>query len=272
MPQPDSGTSPPDLSNDLALALALADDADHIALSRWGAADLRVESKPDLTPVTEADQAVERSIRETLGRRRPGDPIIGEEFGGAESGSPAGRSWVIDPIDATANYVRRVPVWATLICLLLDGDPVVGVVSAPALGRRWWACRGSGARMSEPVGPDRPISVSGVASLADASFSNSDDVGWADLGCANGLDQLRRTCWRSRAYGDFYSHLLVAEGAVDIAAEPSLKIWDMAAVVAIVREAGGRATSFDGGDPLTSGSLVTSNGLLHDQVVATLGR
>jgi len=270
MSQPDSGNPPVDLSDDLALALALADDADRIALSRWGAADLRVESKPDLTPVTEADQAVERRIREMLERSRPGDPIIGEEFGAAGSGLPTGRSWVIDPIDATANYVRRVPVWATLICLLLDGDPVVGVVSAPALGRRWWAARGSGAHMSEPVGPVRPIEVSGVPSLADASFSNSDDVGWAEIGCGNGLDRLRRTCGRSRAYGDFYSHLLVAEGAVDVAAEPSLKVWDMAAVVAIVRESGGRATAFDGGDPLTSGSLVTSNGLLHDQVLALL--
>ncbi|MDP3971546.1 MAG: inositol monophosphatase family protein [Candidatus Nanopelagicales bacterium] len=261
---------PEDLELDLALALNMADEADKISLSRWGASDLRVESKPDLTPVTEADKGVEHLIRQMLGERRPTDRIIGEEFGGAESALPAGRTWVIDPIDATANYVRRVPVWATLICLMLDGDPILGVVSAPGLGRRWWALKDSGAWVSEFGRSARRIEVSAVGSLSHASFSYSDDVGWAELGADRGLDHLRSECWRSRAYGDFYSHLLVAEGAVDVAAEPCLKIWDMAAVVAIVRESGGRATSFDGGEPLLAGCLVTSNGILHDALLATL--
>lgn len=259
--------------SDLDLALDMADAADRISMKHYFATHLDVQLKPDHTPVTEADKAVEKRLRSALKKLRPADGIIGEEFGGATwSHLPSGRTWVIDPIDATKNYMRHVPVWATLIALLVDGVPELGVVSAPALGRRWWAQSGQGAWLSEPGRRVHHLGVSSVASLSDASFSYSDSAGWADQDALGGLDVLVADCWRTRAYGDYWSHMLVAEGAVDIAVETELKIWDMAALVAIVREAGGRATSFDGGDPLLGSSIVSSNGLLHDAVLAALGR
>ncbi|MCU0299995.1 MAG: histidinol phosphatase [Candidatus Nanopelagicales bacterium] len=249
--------------DDLALALALADAADAIALDRYRAADLVVETKPDLTPVTEADRAVEAALRAMLAEARPEDPVLGEEFGGAMTG--ATRQWVIDPIDATKNYVRGVPVWATLIGLLVEGRAEVGVVSAPALGRRWWAARGAGAHTRGPDG-ERTLHVSAVRDLADASLSFSDHVGWRP----GALAALTHGVWRARAYGDFWSHLLVAEGAVDVAAEPELNIWDVAGLVAIVEEAGGRITGVDGSPALGAGSGLTTNGLLHQQVLDVL--
>jgi histidinol-phosphatase len=249
--------------DDLALALALADAADTIALHRYRAADLVVETKPDLTPVTEADRAVETALRAMLAEARPADLVLGEEFGGARAG--AGRQWVIDPIDATKNYVRGVPVWATLIGLVIDGRAEVGVVSAPALGRRWWAARGAGAHTTGPDG-QRALRVSAVRDLADASLSFSDHVGWRPASLA----ALTGAVWRARAYGDFWSHLLVAEGAVDVAAEPELNVWDVAGLVAIIEEAGGRMTGVDGSPVLGAGSGLTTNGLLHEQVLALL--
>lgn len=253
---------------DLALALALADVADRISMARFRATDLIVETKPDLTPVTEADRAVEQALRAELAQARPADGILGEEFG-SEGG--AHRRWVLDPIDGTKNYVRGVPVWATLIGLMVDEDAVVGVVSAPALGRRWWAASGQGAWTTDPTSSSpRPLRSSGVRALADASFSFSDAVGWAERGAQDGLRVLLSGTWRQRAYGDFWSHMLVAEGAVDIAAEPQLETYDMAALIPIVEEAGGRITSYSGGSALGGGSAVTTNGLLHDQVLAVL--
>lgn len=255
--------------DDLQLALILADAADELSMARFRAGDLVVDTKPDLTPVTEADRAVESALRELLATHRPDDGILGEEFG--VSGADADRRWVLDPIDGTKNYVRGVPVWATLIGLMDGSDVIVGVVSAPAMARRWWAARGAGAFTTDPgSGIPRALKVSAVRSLADASFSYSDARGWAERGAGPGLQTLLETTWRQRAYGDFWSHMLVAEGAIDVAAEPDLQSYDMAALIPIVVEAGGRFTSYGGGDSLVEGSALSSNGLVHDDVLALL--
>ena len=228
-----------ELGPDLELALAMADAADLITMDRFGSLDLVVETKPDLTPVTEADKATEVALRAMLAELRPGDSVLGEEFG--TSDGSAARRWII----------------------------VVGVVSAPALARRWWAASGSGAwgRMldHEPV----RLQVSLVRSLNDASLSYSDAGGWSAL-TATGLESLLNTTWRQRAYGDFWSHILVAEGAVDVAAEPALGPWDIAAIIPIVTEAGGRITAFDGRPALEGGCAVTTNGALHEAVLHLL--
>lgn len=250
-------------SDDLALALALADEADAISMGRYRAEDLIVDTKPDLTPVTEADRAVEDALRRHLVAERPGDLILGEEYGGQPSAT--GRQWVIDPIDGTKSYVRGVPVWATLIALVVDGRAELGVVSAPALARRWWAAPGAGSHVQGPEG-QRAIRVSAVAALADASFSFSDHVGWQP----GALEALTGATWRSRGYGDFWSHLLVAEGAVDIAAEPELNIWDIAALIPIIELAGGTVTAHDGSPALLAGSGLSTNGLLHAQALAAI--
>ena len=230
------------VADDLALALEMADDADALTLDRFGALDLRVDTKPDLTPVTDADRSAEELLRSSLTANRPDDAIFGEEFGGTAAFT--GRQWVLDPIDGTKNFVRGVPVWSTLIALLVDGIPVVGVVSAPALGRRWWAGDGEGAFTSFR-GATRQISVSGVDDLGSASLSFSDlTTGWDDRR-PRFLD-LTDDVWRVRGYGDFWSYCLVAEGAVDIAVEPEVKPWDLAPLDILVREAGGSFTNVDG--------------------------
>ncbi|MEZ5114881.1 MAG: histidinol-phosphatase [Candidatus Nanopelagicales bacterium] len=257
---------------DLALALRLADRADRITLRRFRAADLYAETKPDSTPVTEADRDVEVAVRSVLAEDRPDDAILGEEYG-VVGPSDARRRWVVDPVDGTKNYLRGVPVWATLVALLDRDEVVVGVASAPALGRRWWAARDAGAWMTEAweaSGEPRRLRVSGVTDLADASFSYSDPVGWAERGADDGLRALVAGCWRTRAYGDFWSHVLVAEGVVDIAAEPVLGPWDIAALVPIVTEAGGRITAYDGGPALAGASAVSTNGHLHGGVLELL--
>ena len=258
-----------DLTDDLRLAHVLADNADSITMNRFKAADLKVSSKPDMTEVTDADTAVEEAIRKVLGRTRPRDAIHGEELADTGWGP---RRWVIDPIDGTANFMRGVPVWATLIALLHDGVPVVGLVSAPALGRRWWAARGTGAWTGRSLSSATRIRVSGVRDLADASFSYSSLTGWDERGALPGLLELSDTVWRTRAYGDFWSYMLVAEGAVDAAAEPELALHDMAALVPIVTEAGGRFTSLAGEDGPFGGDAIASNGLLHDEVRSYLHR
>ncbi|MCI4676718.1 histidinol-phosphatase [Candidatus Mycolicibacterium alkanivorans] len=253
---------------DLAVALELAQRADAITLDRFGALDLRVDTKPDLTPVTDADEAVEAALREVLAAQRPGDAVLGEEYGG--TAEFRGRQWVIDPIDGTKNFVRGVPIWASLIALLEDGIPVVGVVSAPALNRRWWAGRGLGAYASVDEGEPRRLAVSAVANLTSASLSFSSLSGWADLGMRSEFIGLTDAVWRVRGYGDFYSYCLVAEGAVDIATEPEVKLWDLAALDILVREAGGRFTSLAGADGPHGGNAVATNGLLHAAVLAAL--
>ncbi len=272
--QPTGAANP--LLNELELAWLLADQADELSMDRFLADDLLVESKPDLTPVTEADRAVEQTIRATIKQRFPNDLVAGEEFGGITDGHvPAGRVWIIDPIDGTKNYVRGVPVWATLIALAIDGVPRVAIVSAPALGRRWWAATGNGAwtqtRLNGADGSPRRLAVSAVRNLADASFGYSDRDGWNDR-TATGFDAITNAVWRTRAYGDFYSHLLVAEGALDIAAEPDLNAWDIAALIPIIVEAGGQVSGFDGSDALTANGAFTTNGHLHDQVAGLLRR
>ena len=254
------------VADDIKLALQLADEADALTMERFGALDLRIETKPDLTPVTDADRGAEEALRALISEHRPGDAVLGEEFGGTAVFS--GRQWVLDPIDGTKNFVRGVPVWATLIALLVDGVPQVGAVSAPALGRRWWAGAGAGAFTSF-AGKTRPISVSAVDELDTASLSYSDlTTGW-DGGRAKFLD-LTDAVWRSRGYGDFWSYCLVAEGAVDIAAEPEVKLWDLAPLDILVREAGGRFTNVQGIPGPHGGSAVATNGLLHDRVLARL--
>ncbi|MCU1659725.1 MAG: Histidinol-phosphate phosphatase [Pseudonocardiales bacterium] len=254
--------------DDLTLAIALADAADEITRARFGAADLAVESKPDLTPVSDADRAVEQAVRRQLASARPADAISGEEFG-AEGSGP--RRWVIDPIDGTKNYVRNVPVWATLIALLDGDEPAVGVVSAPALGRRWWARQGGGAWTSVFGAQPRRMAVSKVSRLSDASLSYASLGGWAARGRRDAFVALTDQTWRTRAYGDFWSYMLVAEGAVDLAAEPELSLWDMAALAPIVTEAGGRFTGLDGVDGVQQGSAAASNGLLHKALLDAVG-
>jgi len=261
-------TTEAELAADLALALELADSADAITMRRFRAADLAVSSKPDLTPVSDADQAVERAIRAKLQDLRPGDSVAGEEFGTQGSGP---RRWVIDPIDGTKSFVRGVPVWATLIALLLSDEPVLGVVSAPGIGHRWWGSRGNGAFARSVGAPPRRLSVSGVSRLSDASLSYASLSGWQERGKLDAFILLTQQVWRSRAYGDFWSYMLVAEGAVDVAAEPELSLWDMAALSPIVTEAGGRFSGLNGIDGVHQGNALASNGLLHEAVLATIG-
>ncbi|MDP7736375.1 histidinol-phosphatase [Mycobacterium paragordonae] len=253
---------------DLQFALELADRADELTRARFGALDLRVDTKPDLTPVTDADEAVETELRDAIAGGRPGDSVLGEEFGGTTSWH--GRQWIIDPIDGTKNFVRGVPVWASLIALLEDGIPIVGVVSAPALQRRWWAARGQGAFASVAGAESRRLSVSAVAELDSASLSFSSLTGWAALGLRGQFIDLTDSVWRVRAYGDFLSYCLLAEGAVDIAAEPEVSVWDLAALDVLVHEAGGRFTSLDGTAGPHGGSAVATNGLLHERVLDRL--
>ncbi len=258
----------PDFTDDLRLAHVLADDADSLTTARFKALDLHVMSKPDLTPVTDADQAVEEGIRRTLSRVRSRDAITGEEQG---STGHSQRRWIIDPIDGTKNFVRGVPVWATLISLVVDDVVVLGVVSAPSLQRRWWASQGNGAFTGRSLLKATQMQVSDVRRLEDASFAYSSLHGWDERGRLDDLLTLMRRCWRTRAYGDFWSYMLLAEGAVDIAAEPELEVYDMAALDVIVREAGGRFTSLDGSDGPWGGNALATNGHLHEAVLSFLG-
>jgi histidinol-phosphatase len=258
-----TGNDSAQILDDLALAHALADLADAISLDRYQSQDLVVITKPDNTPVTDADRAVETAIREALGMHRAGDGLVGEEFG-SDKGS-SGRYWVIDPIDGTKNFMRGVPTWATLIALVQvdasgNEDVVVGIASAPALARRWAAAKGHGATVNE-----KKISVSKVSSLSDASISYSDFVGWGDR--LEPFQKMLAGAWRTRGIGDFWSHMLVAEGAVDVAIEPSLALWDMAALDIIVREAGGTFTNTAGQNGPFGGSGVSTNGVLHNAVI-----
>lgn len=243
---------------DLALALSLADAADEITMHFFRSASLSVRTKSDRTPVSEADEAAERAIRERLARERPDDGIVGEEFG-ANGASP--RRWIIDPIDATKNYVRGIPVFGTLIAL----ENEVGVISAPALGRRWWAARGDGAFCN-----GRPIRVSSVDAVERAQLCYDDVVGFEQFALGEKFLALLRRCGRSRGFGDFWSHMLVAEGAAEIAVEPQVALWDMAAVQVIVEEAGGRFTNLAGEARADGGSGVSTNGVLHDEVLRAL--
>ncbi|MFC9559180.1 inositol monophosphatase family protein [Agromyces sp. NPDC056965] len=295
-----SAASATQLTSDLALALELADLADAVSIGRFRAIDLDVQTKPDRSPVTEADLAVERAIRERLAAARPGDGILGEEFGTEGDGA---RQWIIDPIDGTANFLRGVPVWGTLISLAIDGVPILGVASAPAMGRRWWGATGLGAWTTtsaaeagasdagasdagasdamavadtEAAGGDasvpgaRRLQVSGVASLADASLSFQSLAQWREAGYLDRLLALSERVWRDRAYGDLWSYMLLAEGLIDITGEFDVKPYDLAALIPIVEEAGGRFTAITGERGPWSGSALATNGALHDVVLAAL--
>jgi histidinol-phosphatase len=261
-----SPTAGPDLADDLAVALALAHEADLIAIDRYRAQDLDVQLKPDRTQVTDADTRVERMIRDHLAQARPDDPILGEEFGGGDAHA-SGRQWIVDPIDGTANFVRGVPIWGCLLSLVIDGVPQVGVVSAPALGRRWWAATGHGAWAEVEGRPARRIQVSKIGDLTDATLSYNSLKHWDEAGRLDPLISLSRAVGRTRAFGDLWSYMLLAEGAIDIAAEFDVKPWDIAALTPIVREAGGTVTDADGGDRLDGLSIITTNGALHQTVL-----
>jgi histidinol-phosphatase len=243
---------------DLRFALELADAADALTLPRFRAVDLRVETKPDSTPVTDADRAAERLLRERVERERPGETVFGEEEG--DDGGTV--RWIVDPVDGTRNFLRGIPVWATLIALEREGQIVCGVASAPALGRRWWAARGEGAWRDG----DR-IRVSGIATLADASvsFSRSSLMGATERTLA-----VARRAWHMQPFSDFWAHLLVAEGAIEVAFEHEMAPWDNAALQVIVEEAGGRFSDLSGAARFDGGSAVSTNGLLHDEVLALL--
>ncbi|GGK17351.1 histidinol-phosphatase [Pilimelia terevasa] len=255
-------------ADDLALTHLLADAADSLSTARFKALDLHVTAKPDLTPVSDADTAVEKAVRAVLSRSRPRDAVVGEEFG--STGGAGGRRWVVDPIDGTKNFIRGVPVWATLIALLEDDRPVVGMVSAPALGRRWWAATGHGAYAGRHPSSATPLRVSAVGRLADASLCYSSLTGWEQQGRLPAMLGLMRDCWRTRAYGDFYGYMLLAEGALDIMVEPELSLWDLAALIPIVTEAGGTFTDLEGETGARGGSAVGSNGALHAEVLTRL--
>lgn len=259
----------PRYDDDLRLALVLADQVDSLTMSRFTSLDLKIETKPDTTPVTDADRAAEQVVRSVLGRSRSRDAILGEEFGSTGHGP---RQWIVDPIDGTKNFVRGVPVWGTLIALVDGGRPVVGVVSAPALGRRWWAAAGTGAWTGRSLTSATRLRVSKVSTLEDAFLSYSSIESWAEHADLDRFLALTRRVWRTRAYGDFWSYMLVAEGGVDLACEPDLEVYDMAALVPIVTEAGGTFTSLDGVPGPFGRSAVATNTLLHDRVLEALGR
>jgi histidinol-phosphatase len=251
-------------SDDLSLALALAGDADLISYDRFTAVDLVVTTKPDRTPVTDADQAVERSIRSGILASRPHDSVLGEEYGTEGDSS---RQWIIDPIDGTANFLRGLPIWGTLIALAVDGVPVVGVVSSPALGKRWWAAKGHGAWVQVDGGEPKRIHVSGVSALGDAVLSYNSLPGWDDAGYLSEVVELTRKVWRARAIGDMWAYMLLAEGSLDVVGEFDLQPYDMAALIPIIEEAGGTFTSITGEPGPWHGTALATNGLLHKAVL-----
>lgn len=255
--------------DDLKLAFELADIADAITMMRYRSPDLEVETKPDLTPVSESDKRVEIALRQRLEHVRPDDTIIGEEFGGADFDPAApqpGRAWVIDPIDGTKSYVRGMDTWTTLIALLEGGEVKLGLVSMPALKKRWWAVRGQGS-----FADGRPIHVSKVGELSSAQFVWSGIEEWDAIGGLDKVVELGRRCWRTRGVGDAWQYMLVAEGAAEIATDPEATLWDLAAVSIVVEEAGGSFTSLDGASGPAGGSGLATNGILHAEALATLG-
>jgi histidinol-phosphatase len=242
---------------DLAFGFSLADAADALTLARFRASDLRVETKPDLSPVSEADRAAEEAIRSLVAASGRGEGVLGEEFG--DDGGDA--KWIVDPIDGTTNYVRGVPVWATLLALEREGEVVASVVSAPALGHRWWAARGEGS-----FADAMRCRVSAVARLEDAAVSTT-----SARQMPSGWTEIVARAWSNRGHGDFWQHCLVAEGALDVACDRVMHVWDYAPVQLIVEEAGGRCTTFEGDAPRAGGSFVATNGVLHADVVSLLG-
>ncbi len=247
------------------MALTLADAADELTMRRFRARDLVIETKPDRTPVTEADRGVEELVRARLETERPDDGIVGEEFGRREGTSE--RRWIIDPVDGTMNFSRGAPIWGTLLALQDHDRSVVGVASAPALGRRWWAARGEGA-----YADGEPIRVSEVSRLDDALLCYTSGPSFDDAGVGDAFRSLAAQAWAARGFSDFWGHVLVAEGTADVMLEPYLNLWDYAPLEVIVEEAGGRFSDFGGTAPtaIEGASGVSTNGLLHDAVLDAL--
>ena len=261
----------PGVAEDLNIALELADVADRITLSRFRADDLVVETKTDLTPVSEADTAVERAVREMLAEVRPADSVLGEEYGAPADGGS--RRWIVDPIDGTKSYVRGIPLWATLLALHVDGEATVAMVSAPALGRRWWASAGNGAFVADGLsGEPRRLLVSAISTLGDSHLSYADLVDWRGIGRLDAALELIETCWRSRSLGDFWAYMLLAEGAIEISLDPLASLWDLAAPQLIVEQAGGRFTDLSGARTADGGDAIATNGLVHDAALVIIGR
>lgn len=256
-----------DLRADLELALRLADAADEASMSRFDSPDLDVQAKPDATFVTDADIATEEAIRAILTAERPDDGVLGEEFGTTGSGS---RQWIIDPIDGTHNYLKGIPMWTVLIALVIGGVPRIGVVSQPAIGRRWWAASGHGAWTNVPRGEPKRISVSAVDSVEKASVSFQSIEQWRDAGELDALERLTSSVWRDRGYGDAWPYMLLAEGRLELVAEFGVKEYDIAALVPIVVEAGGRFTAYSGADSISERSSLATNGALHDAFLTLL--
>jgi histidinol-phosphatase len=253
------------MNSELELAMELADAADIITMRHFLARDLVVETKPDMTPVTEADRAVEILVAERLASARPTHALVGEEFG-VQGSTGAQTRWIVDPIDGTKNYIRGIPVFATLLAVEVDGDMAVGVASAPALGRRWYAARGEGA-----FADGTRIVVSQVADMAAARLSHSSLEGWQAAGRMSQFIDLARAVGNTRGFGDFWHHMLVAQGSLEMAVEPEVSLWDLAALQVIVEEAGGRFTDLEGVSTAAGGTALSSNGLLHDEALARLG-
>jgi histidinol-phosphatase len=262
--------------DDLALALELADAADAITMGRYGSHDLRVDTKADMTPVSEADTGVERAVRDRLSAVRPGDAVVGEEYGSSDPDRTRRdvRRWIIDPIDGTKSYVRGIPVWATLLALEEAGEVTVSVVSAPALGRRWWASRGGGAFVREALADPEPrrLRVSAVGDLEDAQLSFAGLEEWRAIGRLDAILALAEQCGRTRGLGDFWAYMLVAEGAIEIGLDPVVSLWDLAAPQLIVEEAGGRFTDLGGVRTPGGGDAIATNALLHQAALAFVGR
>jgi histidinol-phosphatase len=255
----------PNYASELAFALDLAEQADRISRRYFRSTDLHVDRKADASPVSEADTAIEQAIRQRVGETYPDDAVLGEEYGASQPG--ARRRWIVDPIDGTRKFVRGLPGFATLLALEAEGEVVVGVASAPALERRWWAARGQGAFAN-----GTPIHVSERAVLSAAHVAHGSIEGWVQIGRLAGLAALATRSWGTSGYADFWIHMLVAEGAAEVAVEAQAAIWDVAALALIVEEAGGRFSDVDGSRTITGGSAISSNGLVHDEVVRTLRR
>lgn len=255
----------------LGFALAICDESDALALAFFRR-DLVVESKPDRSFVTDADRAIEKHIRERIASTYPGHGVVGEEFG-TDAGEGSVR-WYVDPIDGTHNFMRGVPLFGTLLALEVDGELQVGVMSAPALGGRWFARRGGGAWAISAVGPDagqrRPIGVSRVAAIEDAHLLYGSAQEIADSGAAPGFQSLIGDVWRDRGFGDFWGYALVAEGAAEAMVEVGPRSWDLAAPLVIIEEAGGRLTDLEGRRSIDSGTVLATNGRLHDEVLTRL--
>ncbi len=260
----------PTLDDDLELALRVAAIADGVSLSGFISRDFRVDRKADNTEVTEIDRATEHAIVSALCEARPEYGVFGEEYG-LSGPSDAEYQWVIDPIDGTTNFVRGVPVWATLIGLVHNGVPVLGVVSAPAMGARWWATAGGGAFFAGSGHLARRIYVSKTQSISEAHVSTTPNAGWNAIGAIPKLVQLQTDALRARGFGDFWQHMLVAQGAIDVAVDVvGLQPYDNAAIYPIVQEAGGMISNRFGVADWRDDTLVSSNGVLHAQVIRRL--